>query len=285
MLRATLLACALALCTAFLIRSPLSPAHRRHLQLSNVQEFGSHRRDPLWQKRSRRWVLLADDEEAIRKAVGQLLFNSGYQVTACADGKAALDVLTSQGDDGSTPNLLVSDIRMPNMDGLELLRRVRQDKKLVSLPVVLLTAKGMTHDRIEGYDAGADAYIPKPFDGDELVALIDSLLDRHEALQGKEIGFEDLQKDLDEIKYLLVERGGSGVGNGWVERTDVFLAPDEREVLELLAEGLTNKEISQRTYLSTRRVEALLTSMYKKTDVKNRTELVRWAISTGNVDL
>jgi DNA-binding NarL/FixJ family response regulator len=248
----------------------------------SFEEFGAHRRDPLWQERSKRWIILVDDEKAIRQAVGQMLYEKGYQVTTCSDGETALRVAAQN---STLPDVIVSDVRMPGMDGLQLLDAIRSHKRLVEVPVVLLTAKGMPQDRIAGYQAGADAYIPKPFDPEELVTVIDNVIQRHEALNSDGIALEDLYKDLEDIKYLLLERGGGGVGNGWVEATNVFLAPDERRILELLCEGLMNKEIAERTFLSTRRVEQLLTSMYRKIKVKNRTELVRWAISTGNVKI
>lgn len=260
---------------------------------SKIDEFQyASDEDVMYRKRADSWIIVVDDEEAIRKAVGQLLFDRGYQVTACADGPTALQVATSKRsnrDGGGTttrlPDCIVSDIRMPGMDGLELLRRIRTEDSLVEVPVVLLTAKGMTQDRIDGYSAGADAYLPKPFDPDELVAIVDGVIERHETLNGANVQVEDLKRDLDEIKYLLLEKGGGGVGNGWVEQTDIFLAPDERQILELLCEGLMTKEIAAKTSLSTRRVEQLLTRMFRKTGVKNRTELVRWAIKTGNVRL
>jgi DNA-binding NarL/FixJ family response regulator len=258
---------------------------------NNVQEFGSHQRDPLWQERAKRWIIIVDDEEAIRQAVGQLLFDRGYQVTACADGPTALQVARSKRiQDGvdqpaTLPDVLVCDIRMPGMDGLEVLKEVRSDSELVGVPVILLTAKGLTQDRIAGFDAGADAYLPKPFDPDELVTVIDNIIERRETLKADKVGVDDLKRDLDEIKYLLLEKGGGGVGNGWVQASNVFLAPDERQILELLCQGLMTKEIAGKTFLSTRRVEQLLTGMFKKADVKNRTELVRWAVASGRYQM
>ena len=267
----------------------------RYMSGGSVVEFGN-RRDPLWQKRSTQWIIIVDDEEAIRKAVGQLLFDKGYQVTACADAPTALRIALSKRANNDTdgeslssesivPDCIVSDIRMPGMDGLELLCAVRGNERLVEVPVVLLTAKGMTKDRIAGFDSGADAYLPKPFDPEELVAVVDNLIDRHATLNGKNVQVDDLKRDLDEIKYLLLEKGGAGIGGGFVEKTNVFLAPDEQEVLELVCQGLITKEIAEKTFLSTRRVEQLLTRMFRKAGVKNRTELVRWAVSTGNVIL
>jgi DNA-binding NarL/FixJ family response regulator len=257
----------------------------------SVQEFGSHQRDPMWQERAKRWIIIVDDEEPIRQAVGQLLFDRGYQVTACADGPTALKVARSKrAQDGvdqpaALPDVLVCDIRMPGMDGLEVLKEVRSDSELVGVPVILLTAKGLTQDRIAGFDAGADAYLPKPFDPDELVTVIDNIIERRETLKADKVGVDDLKRDLDEIKYLLLEKGGGGVGNGWVQASNVFLAPDEREILELLCQGLMTKEIAGKTFLSTRRVEQLLTGMFKKADVKNRTELVRWAVASGRYQM
>lgn len=283
-----------------------------------------------WYKRRQKWVVLVDDEASIRKAVGQLLFEKGFQVTTCQDALTTLQVLSGQQQhppQGTTfdskfsgnwnnnrnstvswprpmqpvvrlPDVIVSDIRMPEMDGLELLREIRTNPALVHVPVVLLTAKGQTQDRIEGYNAGADAYLSKPFDPEELVTIVDSVIERHDALNdNQQVGMDDLRRDLIEIKRLLLETGGGGLGagimggkdedpnNGWVEQTNVFLAPDERQILELLCEGLTNKEISERIFVSKRRVEQILTATFRKVGVRNRTELVRWAISTGNVKI
>eukprot|EP00545_Synedropsis_sp_CCMP1620_P001083 CAMPEP_0119007336 /NCGR_PEP_ID=MMETSP1176-20130426/2941_1 /TAXON_ID=265551 /ORGANISM="Synedropsis recta cf, Strain CCMP1620" /LENGTH=294 /DNA_ID=CAMNT_0006959459 /DNA_START=160 /DNA_END=1044 /DNA_ORIENTATION=+ len=268
-----------------------------------VQDFGSESRSK-YAERSKRWIVLVDDEEQIRKAVGQYLFDSGYQVTACPDAKAALDVSRTRrrksGSDssptatGSTaaetlqiPDLIVSDIRMPgDMDGIGLLTAIREDDRLVGVPVVLLTAKGMTQDRIAGFRAGADAYIPKPFDPDELLSVIDNAIGRHETLNNEEkVLVDDLQQDVEEIKYMLLQQGGAGVGNGWVEETNVFLAPDERRVLEFLCEGMYNQEIADEMELSRSRIESIITSMLRKTKLSNRTQLVRWAVSTGNVQI
>jgi len=182
---------------------------------------------------------------------------------------------------------------MPVMDGLELLRTIRSDKEntvVSNIPVVLLTAKGVTQDRIAGYDAGADAYLSKPFSPEELVAIVDNVIQRAQNLNAeneelhKAVSVGDLKRDVDEIKNLLLHKGGGGIGNGWVAQTNIFLSKDERAVLDLLSRGLMTKEIAVKTHLSTRRIEQLLTGMFRKTGVKNRTELVRWAVSTGNVE-
>lgn len=256
----------------------------------------------LSRRRENSWILLVDDEEPIRRAIGQFFSDKGYRVTTCDDGNTALQMAMGKKKDrmGETatattkiPDCIVSDIRMPVMDGLEMLRNIRNNEEYSTLshvPVVLLTAKAMVQDRILGYDSGADAYLTKPFAPEELVAIVDNVIERSEHLStenlelNKKVGIEDLRNDLAEIKDLLLHKGGGGIGNGWVEQTNIFLSKDERKILDLLSRGRITKEIALKTHLSTRRIEQLLTGMFRKTGVKNRTELVRWAVSTGNVE-
>lgn len=260
--------------------------HRSVSRIPATRSYSQQRKDA--------HIVIVDDEEAIRMAVGDFLLHQGYRVTACSDAQTALQLLSPEGNnDGIIPDAIVTDVRMPGaMDGLELLKFIRASSKLVGIPVVLLTAKGMTSDRIAGYKAGADAYLPKPFHPEELVSILDNLIERHETLSAENIGVDDLRKDMNEIKKLVMEktrntgdnidRSAGGTAICW---NDVFLTTDERQVLELLCKGLTNKEISKEMKLSQRRIEQFLTSMYRKTNAINRTELLRWAISTGNIIL
>jgi DNA-binding NarL/FixJ family response regulator len=249
-----------------------------------TEEYGAHRRDPDYQRRASKWVLLVDDEESIRLSVGRLLYERGYQVTACASGETALKVLS---EGSRLPDAVVCDVRMPGgMDGLELLRKVRSTNEHVEIPVVLLTAKGLPQDRIAGYSAGTDAYLSKPFDPEELVSILDNVIQRHADLNTNNIKLEDLIKDLKDIRRMLAE-GGAGVGTTrdgqWVKATGVYLRPDERTCLNLLCNGFSADEIAERMFLSKVRVRQLLAIMFRKVEVRNRMELVRWAIATGTV--
>ena len=119
-------------------------------------------------------ILLVDDEEAITDNLAPLLERSGYEVAVAEDGKAALDRL-----EGFSPDLIVSDIMMPRLDGREMLRRLRRDGNWI--PVILLTQVGSSTERAMALDEGADDYINKPFDPHELVARIRSVLRRVQA--------------------------------------------------------------------------------------------------------
>lgn len=226
-------------------------------------------------------MVLVDDEESIRLAVGDYLYDQGYQVTACADADALLEVCATPKADGElppVPDVIVSDIRMPGKDGLELLSLLRADERLHRVPVILLTAKSLTKDRIEGYKAGADAYLPKPFNPDELLSIIDNSIRRRKQMTGKNGSLVDLKSELTNVKELLRKNGRKVV-----QATDVHLTPAEREVLELLSKGFTNGEIAQERGVSVIGINRTISNLYLKTKTRTRTELVRWSIKTGQV--
>ncbi|KAG7336776.1 CheY-like superfamily [Nitzschia inconspicua] len=316
------------------------------------------------------WIVLVDDEESIRSAVSQLFLMNGYKhVTTCQNGQEVLDLLLKlqqdQQDqkqqqqqqppvDDDLPDCIVCDVRMPIMDGLQLLKQVRQNDQWVTIPFILLTAKGSVSDRIQGYDCGADAYLSKPFQPTELLAIVENLLLRNQrrkqqqqqsqqlqssnTVTTKSVDIQDLYDELNQIKDLLLYKGGGGVGNGWVIATPaastttntntattattttsttattpdatttrtttetnqddvdddddadadgvdlVVFSTEEQSILELLCDGRMTKEIAASRHVSVRRIEQLLTQMFRKTNTKNRTELVKWAVSNGHVE-
>jgi two-component system response regulator MprA len=116
-------------------------------------------------------ILVVDDEPAVREALRAGLEFEGYEVTLAADGLGALEAIAKQ-----IPDAIVLDVMMPRMDGLTVLRRLRSFDS--ALPVLLLTARDTVGDRVTGLDVGADDYLAKPFDLDELYARLRALLRR-----------------------------------------------------------------------------------------------------------
>jgi len=254
-------------------------------------------------------VFIVEDEESIRCAIKLYLSDRGYNVISFEDARSALNHLTlfeeeyqetsmhntkrindynehkrsrirtnSSEKDGEEvnempsnrlPDAIVSDILMPGMDGIEFLNQIRTMSNTRPIPFILLTAKGMTQDRIAGYNAGADAYLPKPFDPEELVAILDNVIDKSR-LSGSD----------DEIGCSSDDEGDVRVEDT-TEKNDVYFTSDELKILEFLCKGLRNKEISLEMKYSIRWVEQKLTGMYRKTKCSNRTELVRWANLNG----
>jgi two-component system, OmpR family, response regulator MprA len=137
-------------------------------------------------------ILVVDDEPAVREALRRSLAFEGYQVVLACDGLDALDQVASD-----APDVVVLDVLMPRMDGLTTARRLRAAGSTV--PVLMLTARDTVGDRVSGLDAGADDYLVKPFELDELLARVRALL-RRRALNaapatGDSLVFGDLRME------------------------------------------------------------------------------------------
>ncbi len=128
-------------------------------------------------------IMIVDDDPNIRELVLVLLQNNGFETCEAADGREALQKMTND-----NPDLAIIDIMMPNMDGFELCRYLRRYYE--NLPVLMLTAKGELASKVKGFGLGADDYLTKPFEGDELIVRIQALLRRYkiEASQVIKIG-------------------------------------------------------------------------------------------------
>ena len=119
-------------------------------------------------------ILIADDDRIVRRIVVAKLSGLGYDVTEAQDGQEAMSLL----EDGGVPDLLITDQLMPRMNGLQLVRAVRESGKgeLTALPIIMLTSKGGERDIIEGLKTGLDDYVIKPFSPDELAARVSTVL-------------------------------------------------------------------------------------------------------------
>ncbi len=118
-------------------------------------------------------ILIADDEEGIRTILEKRLLSSGYEVMTALNGREAVGMAFKE-----KPDLVIMDIMMPEMDGIQATRKLRESLETASIPVLMLTAKKDKRSELEGIDAGADDYMTKPFDRDKLLARIKMLLRR-----------------------------------------------------------------------------------------------------------
>ncbi len=132
-------------------------------------------------------VLIIEDDEAIVKLLRRSLAYEGYQVDAALDGESGLALARDR-----QPDLVILDWMLPGMDGLEVCQRLRVQS---NVPVLMLTAKDTLHDRVQGLDAGADDYVVKPFQLDELTARIRALLRRTQQDRTPVLNFMDLNLD------------------------------------------------------------------------------------------
>jgi DNA-binding response OmpR family regulator len=116
-------------------------------------------------------ILVADDEPALLRLLEFVLGRRGFIIQGVTNGNAAVEVLKAE-----SPDLVILDVMMPGLDGYEVLTFIRETPRLEGLPVVMLTARAQLDDIQRGLTLGADAYLAKPFDPEELLSVVESLL-------------------------------------------------------------------------------------------------------------
>lgn len=209
-------------------------------------------------------ILVVDDDPGTRLAISDYLEMSGYSVITGADGQQALAMVELY-----HPHLMVTDINMPRMNGYQLVRSVRQHPSFRLLPVIFLTERNKTEERIQGYQSGADLYLPKPFELPELVAAIRNLLERSQMIQSEyRLSFEEGWRTALQ----------SPLGADEKPELPLQLTQREREVLAMLTHGLSNAQIGTQLHLSPRTVEKYVSNLLRKTETSNRAELVGFAM-------
>jgi len=176
-------------------------------------------------------ILVVDDEPQITRVLKTTLTSHGYGTRTAGDGDEALQVMKDW-----FPDLVITDLRMPNVDGLELCRRIRE-KSLI--PIIVLSVKGEERTKVEALDAGADDYVTKPFNVNELLARVRAALRRAKAkeeLESQLIEIGDFRIDLETRTVLAKNR-------------EVHLTPKELDLLVYLARH-PGKVITHRALLS-----------------------------------
>ncbi|HSM81685.1 MAG TPA: response regulator transcription factor [Nodosilinea sp.] len=227
-------------------------------------------------------VLVAEDDEGTRLSLCDYLELEGYSVIMASHGEMALSqVFTHQ------PQLIITDIGMPGLDGYTLVQRVRQCPAFRLLPVIFLTAHNQTQDRIRGYQLGCDLYLPKPFELKEIGAIVRNLLERSQLIQSawiQQVALTTAQQRAMQSSGPAGEPAGQPTGEvqPWIPAPADLIADftaREQDVLALLSDGLSNSQIGDRLFLSPRTVEKYVSSLLRKTETNNRSELLRFAIS------
>jgi two-component system response regulator ResD len=161
-------------------------------------------------------ILIVDDDENICEVIKMYLENYGYNTAVCYDGKQAEEVFLEY-----KPDLVLLDIMLPRIDGIDVLKWIRKD---YNTPIIMLTAKGETFDKVLGLELGADDYIVKPFEPKELLARIKAVLRRYNLDNEKDeiLNFEDLSIDINSYIVLYREK-------------EIKMPPKEFELLYYLA--------------------------------------------------
>jgi DNA-binding NarL/FixJ family response regulator len=203
-------------------------------------------------------LLLIDDDPNLILLVKDYLEFRGYTVTTAENGREALEIL-----DRELPDMIICDVMMPEMDGYAFVEKIRQDSRFGWIPVMFLSAKGQSQDKVRGLTTGADVYMVKPFEPEELVAQVESSLKQAGRLMKRTTRIHS-----EDVNRLQVP-------------SHVELTPTELKVVQLVAQGMANREIAEKLNVSQRTIESHVSNMLNKTSLHNRTELARWAIESN----
>lgn len=200
--------------TRFVIRLPLGSNHLKAEELENPEETGSEPtisqlpKDSIYETeeenktneyrkpkaKTRYRVLIVEDDEEIRRYIRSEL-DSDFRIYECTNGREGLETILKE-----KPDLVISDVMMPEMDGITLCRKIKQNININHIPIILLTAKSKAEDQIEGLEIGADAYIIKPFNTELLRTTISNLIANRERLRGKLVGEQQVEEKITKIE-------------------------------------------------------------------------------------
>lgn len=205
-------------------------------------------------------ILIVDDDITLRTALTRYLEKQGYSVQ---DASSGLDALAQF--EQNPPDLVVSDVLMPEMDGLEFCRRLRSTRSGQLVPFIFLSSRRDIDDRIQGHKIGADDYLVKPFEPRELVAKIEAQLERTRRIHS-------------EIVRLIQQPPAAAPQ----PVAPLPLTPAEEKVFWEVIQGFTNKQIGNRLFVSPRTVQTHLSNILAKLQLENRSQLICFAHERGH---
>lgn len=219
-------------------------------------------------------ILVVDDDKILRAVLQHTLEQEGYLVKIVTSGTDAIKSF-----DRDTPDIVISDVSMPEMDGFEFCRLLRSRPSGQLVPFIFLSARDDLEDRIQGHSIGADDYLTKPFEIKELLAKVEALIERSRRIHS-------------EIVHLIGQMAkGNRIANSHhlvsEQPEEIYtpeplpLTPAEERVFWEVIQGFTNKQISERLFISPRTVQTHLSNILNKLNLDNRTQLVRFAFEKG----
>ncbi|EDX78173.1 response regulator transcription factor [Coleofasciculus chthonoplastes] len=227
-------------------------------------------------------ILVVDDDRTLRITLTRALENMGYQVQQVSSGAEALEACVK-----NPPDLVVSDVMMPEMDGIEFCRRLRATPSGQLMPFIFLSGKGELEDRIHGHSIGADDYLIKPVNPRELAAKIEAQLERTRRIHALIVQLMQLNASsavtelANQAKTAQATEVSAPQEEETVTPTPLPLTPAEERVFWEVIQGLTNKQISNRLFISPRTVQTHLSSILNKLKLGNRAQLIRFAYENG----
>jgi DNA-binding NarL/FixJ family response regulator len=197
-------------------------------------------------------ILIVEDDPSYRSMIEMVLQMEGFAVRTAPDGQSGLVLLREK-----RPDLILCDIMMPGMDGHAVLDALKGEKIFDNIPFIFVTALANRADVRRGMSAGADDYLPKPFSAEELLAAVSGRIRRFE-MNSSPRGIPAFQKERDTLRTMTSKR--------------------EREILKIVGQGATSREIAERLGVCLKTIEAHRANLMRKLDAANAASLARWAV-------
>lgn len=218
-------------------------------------------------------ILVVEDEQAIAEMIMASLEMAGYQVKRAANGQVAYQMILEQ-----APDLILADWMMPMMSGLELTKRLKREEKTAEIPIILLTAKSDENDKINGFDAGVDDYVVKPFSPRELLARIRAVLRRgHVDTEGKGLSAGNMVLDRSAKKATIA---GSELSLGPIEfrLLEFFMLHPDRVYSR---EQLLDRVWGGNVYVEDRTVDVHIRRLRKSISISNHETMIQTVRGAG----
>ncbi|MBE9095079.1 response regulator transcription factor [Tychonema sp. LEGE 07203] len=212
-------------------------------------------------------ILVVDDEADCQKVLAMYLESQGYRVECANSGIEALSVF-----ENVRPDLIISDVMMPEMDGFELCRHLRTSRLGQFVPFIFLSGQGEIESKVAGHEIGADDYLVKPFQSEEILAKVKAQLERTHRINAEIVRL---------LQTATARTPQPTVAAVLAGPPPLPLTPAEERVFWEAIQGYTNKQISQQLFISPRTVQAHLSSIFSKLQLENRAQLVRFALQRG----
>ena len=218
-------------------------------------------------------ILLVEDEKSIITLIKYNLEKEGFKVFCSETGEDALKIIKEK-----TPDLVILDWMLPDTSGIDVCRKIKIDKKLKNIPVLILTAKGEPDDKIKGLEVGADDYVTKPFNNKELLLRVKSLIKRSKP---------SLLEDLGIFKDLKIDRITKKV---FRENKEIKLGPIEYKLLDFLIkspqrvysrEQLLSNVWGESINVESRTVDVHIRRLRKAINIDKKNDLIRTVRSSG----
>ena len=218
-------------------------------------------------------VLIVEDEKALAEILEYNFKKEGYVVDTASDGEIALDKIIFK-----TPDLIILDWMLPKLSGIELCRKVRSNKKIKNIPIIMLTARGEEEDRLKGLEMGADDYVTKPFSINELLARAKAVLKRIRPIFAEEeVIFEDIKINI-------------GTHKVFRNSKEIKLGPTEFNLLRFFMENISRVFSRQQllnhvwkhdALVEPRTVDVHVRRLRKSLNAGNQKDFIRTVRSAG----